>query len=270
MMKDVQHLEQLERYLRHKATDTERFEIETELGSNNTELSSELADFGLLFKGFNGLHHENFVAQLNTFEQNIKAEQQIPTPLQVASVNRTKLINRWIGRAAAVLLIPVAAWTFYYVQTDTPQQGLSGASLYASNFKAADNYLPDTRAVLTPDAPDAEINLAEGSNAYNKKDYATAARYFKIYLKSFPNRSDVKFYLGVSLLEQDLDLEANEIFKALATEPQNAYAEQATWYLALTYLKSNDKEKAKPLLEDLAKTASSTIKAQAQSLLNSL
>ena len=61
----------------------------------------------------------------------------------------------------------------------------------------------------------------------------------------------VLFYCGISYLELDKGSEAVTIFKSIKQKEQKQFVEQVKWYLALSYIKQNDFEKAIPILKEL-------------------
>ncbi len=92
--------------------------------------------------------------------------------------------------------------------------------------------------------------IEKAEQAYVNKQYQTAYTALSEAIKEQPNNVQAKLALGISALESDRTEEAKAIFKELSkgTSILKTYGQ---WYLALTYIKQGDNEKAKYLLEKL-------------------
>ncbi len=88
------------------------------------------------------------------------------------------------------------------------------------------------------------------SSAYVQQDWEKAAPLFESYLSSFNQYSDTQAYLalGICFLELDQYPKAQEYFSTINVLSSPYYFD-ARWYSALSYLKTEEGEKAKEQLE---------------------
>jgi hypothetical protein len=164
--------------------------------------------------------------------------------------------KRWFALAAAVALFLIAGWWLTL--------GLIDASdLYATNFSHYENDLV-VRQMGEGGVNDPE--LAAALKAYEARNYPLAETELTAYL-SAGGKSSTRLYLGISQLANDqLDAARTNLTAATKNERQT---NAANWYLALTELKANQPEAARPLLQQLA-NGNSLFKNRATALLNKL
>jgi len=112
--------------------------------------------------------------------------------------------------------------------------------------------------MLQSDAP--ESSLAE--QAFNDKDYATAAQYLKILKDTNPDNKIIQLYYGITLLEIDKIATATTVFSAISSgdTPLNYTAQ---WYTALGYLKAGKIDWCISVLQEIPSGAAEFNKAQA-------
>lgn len=93
-----------------------------------------------------------------------------------------------------------------------------------------------------------ELTLEKASKAFNTSDYATAERFLRA-ATSGQESTEPKLllYLGFCLLEQQKTEDAERIF--LQLKEYQSFADEARWYLALTYLSEGQWKKAAGELE---------------------
>jgi TolA-binding protein len=98
-----------------------------------------------------------------------------------------------------------------------------------------------------------ETTFNEAIDYFNKKDFRKALEGFQAYLKANPGSSKFEFLSGISYMEirnfPDAKLSFNKIIKRGA----NLYTEDANWYLAMCYLATSEKDKAKEQLHKIIK-----------------
>ena len=87
---------------------------------------------------------------------------------------------------------------------------------------------------------------------YNTNDYANAALFFSKVLESNPKDMQSALLKGVSNFEDQKYPEAKMSFTTVIDDNNNLFIETARWYLALCYIKTNDKDKAISQLKELA------------------
>lgn len=92
-------------------------------------------------------------------------------------------------------------------------------------------------------------NLKEAEEAFNTKNYKVAILLFEAILKE--NQSaEIRYFYGVSLLEDNQIKEAETIFKAIQSG-NSIYKNKAIWSLALAKLKQKDYQSCENLLKKI-------------------
>jgi tetratricopeptide (TPR) repeat protein len=79
---------------------------------------------------------------------------------------------------------------------------------------------------------------------YNTHDYAKAAVLFNKVVENNPKDMQSTLLSGISNFENNKYPEAKRSFGNVISDNDNLYIDQAEWYLALCYVKTNDREKA--------------------------
>lgn len=128
-------------------------------------------------------------------------------------------------------------------------------------------YEPPTtqRAALNGTAGDFTLAL----EFYNTKEYNKAAALFSKVLEHKPGDMQVELLNGVSNFEEKRYPEAKQSFGKVIDDKNNLFVDQAQWYLALCYLNTNEKEKAKQLLA-VIKNEEGIYKKEARKILRGL
>lgn len=91
---------------------------------------------------------------------------------------------------------------------------------------------------------------------FNIKDYRNAAHYFNKVLSSDPRYMESVMMIGVSRFEEENYPEAEVSFSKVIEHRDNLFLEDAQWYLALCYLKTNDIAKAVYSLTNIRESGS--------------
>lgn len=87
-----------------------------------------------------------------------------------------------------------------------------------------------------------------GLKYYNDRDYSNAASQFAKVLESNPYDMQTHMLSGVSSMEEKQFNEAKKSFSTVIDDNNNLFIESARWYLALCYVKTEDKDRASLLL----------------------
>jgi tetratricopeptide (TPR) repeat protein len=98
--------------------------------------------------------------------------------------------------------------------------------------------------------------LTDAIDYYKVGDYKTAIEYFTKVLKSDPDNMQTTFLSGISNYEMKNYPVAKQSFKKVAEENDNVYFEDAQWYLALCYLKTNEQDQAIEQFNNIKKSTS--------------
>ncbi|WOK08063.1 hypothetical protein RT717_05380 [Imperialibacter roseus] len=223
-----------EKYLQGKLTEAEKDAFEANLSpEEQEELAFEL-----------GVRER--------LEEELRKELRMKVAGFEKKVRPARRINpAYIGVAASLFL--VASLAFYL----TRQQ----ESLFDEYYQPYPNYeLTSVRG---------EQNLSDRQRAYQAYDdgkyEAAAASFGKLDSLSAPDY----FFRGICLIQMNNDALAVADFQRVAAMNDQDYVEAANWYTALIYVKLNDKDRAKALLEILA-SGNSEMASSSRKLLDRL
>ncbi len=136
--------------------------------------------------------------------------------------------------AASIALLAVAAFFLINIFFSTP----SGFDEFYSPYPAKSI----TRG--TSGGPQSEANIQ-----YSQGNYAQAAILFAEAVDSDPEQTELYIYLGVSYLEVNDYAAAIESLSQI--DINEKFGDDAAWYLAMTYLKTDMPEKAREQLEKI-------------------
>lgn len=95
---------------------------------------------------------------------------------------------------------------------------------------------------------EASADYILGLKYYNAKDYRNAASQFARVLERNPDDMQTHLLTGVSNMEEKQYNEAKKSFTTVIDDNNNLFIESARWYLALCYVKTEEKDKALQLL----------------------
>jgi tetratricopeptide (TPR) repeat protein len=116
---------------------------------------------------------------------------------------------------------------------------------YYSSYKAQ----ASSRSGLSETNADFTLAL----ELYNAKDYGKAALYFNKVVESNPKDMQSTLLNGISNFENNQYPEAKKSFRNVIEDNNNLYIDQAQWYLALCYIRTDEKDKAIRQLEMIKK-----------------
>lgn len=142
--------------------------------------------------------------------------------------------------AASIVLLCLIGWLAFspFGSPATPPE------LFAQNFEA---YTAPSN--FRGDVPKDKLDSA--FIPYRKGDYPNTLLRLEALGKVYQNNEQILFFSGIcELAAGDVSLAQNYLEQVLAL-PDNQSKVQTQWYLALSWLKADQKEKARPLLLEL-------------------
>lgn len=247
----------LERYIENDISDQEKKEVKARL-STEVEFRSLLIQLKELILGIKYTGRQEILAHLEQIEANLPPI--ILDDNQVAMVpDTTPSVSRkwWVGIAASVLII----FTVGVLYLSNGSKSMD--ELYADNF----GHYPNLVETITRGELDIESQRKMAFMAYENQDYEQAA----LLLSTLPDEekdSSILLYMGISYMFIDKDTEAIQSLEA-GLQSGGEYQDQIKWYLGLSYLKVENKEKAIALFEEISASEYSK-KEEAKAILESL
>ena len=201
------------------------------------------------------------------FEETVTDKVEDQTVTKEAKVRSISIFRR-LAIAASFALLLTAGW-FMFAQPNTPEQ------LFADNFTIHQDVLSveiEDRLAETGFGTNKEAlnKLQQGINSYTAGDYQQAINQFSTFQSAAGDDAladYARFYQAISLLETKDISKAQEILEKLITKPSFPLIDDANWYLALIYLKQDNKQGATFILRTLS--LSDTYKERAAKLLES-
>jgi tetratricopeptide (TPR) repeat protein len=235
----------IESYLQGELDAKQKNEVEERLGADMA-FKELFFDTRIMLEGLGKLRHRTLLNRIDQLEANLG------NPLE--KKNETKTVFWTIQRVAAAFigLAIVATVSLYLIRGNTE---VTGNELYKEYFIAYENAIvPITRGEDDPTL------LVRTFRAYESENYATAITLFDELLK-VDEREFISFYGAIAYMGAGDAQKAAGLLKKLVTE-KGEFAQQATWYLALNYIKLEDNDNAKSLLITLVENTTYNERAQ--------
>jgi tetratricopeptide (TPR) repeat protein len=157
------------------------------------------------------------------------------------SIHKTKKKPAYL-KYAAVVAVLVAIGTLAIFS----DRNLSNDEILTRFYK---EYAPPTAQRTGTLSTNADFTLA--LEYYNTHDYQQAASLFNKVLKNNPEDMQSALLKGVSNFEFKKYPEAKQSFVDVISDNNNLFIETAKWYLALCYVKTDEREKAIQHLEEI-------------------
>lgn len=235
-MHSVYRIEQMEAYLNNELSDEELASFETELSSNE-DLVSEIN----LIKDIDRALTESDVMSLRNKLKRVAGDAASEKQAERSFATKTKHRRILVASIAAslILLLGIAG----LISRNTSQNEIYQRfyTTYQINGIAREASLS------------ADQTLASAMREYDNKDYAAALSLFQKVIDADRNNVVGHFYAGVSLQETGKYNKAISEYQEVIAQKDNLFVEQAQWFVALCFLKTNEEEKAYRQFTEIAK-----------------
>jgi tetratricopeptide (TPR) repeat protein len=223
----------IDRHLRNELTGEEAKQLE-ELIQKDPDFANSLAlhkeiQFTLADKG------------LRNFQQLVKEADEAYAAAPPSAAPR-KIIPLYLKIAASVALLVAIGAAIFLMRTPPSHTDLFNE--YFATYSAPVNF-------RSGDSPYADEDWKQALAYYDGGHYEEAIPYLTKVIANKPSNKLAQLLRGVGHLALGATAEAEQDFNALIEQGENLFVDQAKWYLALTYLKQGDTEKAKSLLDAL-------------------
>jgi tetratricopeptide (TPR) repeat protein len=249
MKNNFKHSASVEQYLSGEMLPAERENFEREVASN-PGLAAELRlsraiDSALLKDDIIDFRKKILVAN----KENKKEQRDVP-------VVRLYARKIWYAAASFILLATLGSTLYFSVPS-----GNSTDNLF-KQYYSSENLIDVTRA--------GDANIVEAVIKFQEKDYQLSARLFQKILEKDSDNIACWFYFGISSIETENFEQAEKAFNHIIADNENLYVEHAEWYLGLSYLKSNQLDKAHQQFETISKNADNVHQDDATRLIEKL
>jgi len=248
-MKTVDFSYFIERYNAGEMSDTEKEWFLKEL-EGNEDLRNEV---DLRKRTDEVLKNQKVMSLRNKLAEIEKQRSELKSP---AHTSRKTVYVRYAAVFAGLLIIGTLAFL--------PGKNLTNEDIMKQYYKI---YEPPTSQRSASSSTDADFSLA--LEFYNAHDYDKAEALFTKVLESKPNDMQTVLLKGVTNFEEKKYPEAKRSFGRVIDDKNNLYIDQAEWYLALCYLNTNERDKAKELFSAISKE-SGIFQADAKKIIKGL
>jgi TolA-binding protein len=234
-MKDVDYLD-IEKYLQGELSDDELQMFNKRLNSE-VDFAKEVALYEDINKTLTSraVHRDEENKLRKTLKNLSKEQDSKPTSetKKEVKVFRLKSYTKFLVAASIVLFLGVLIFK-------------NGQPSF-NNFSNYDNLELVVRG-------DSDKSLIKAQEAFNSKDYKTAADELSNLVKKYRTKIELQLYLAISLIEIDKFELAEKILDKII-KGKSVYVNKATWHLALSKLKQKDYEACKMVLKTISKDA---------------
>jgi TolA-binding protein len=232
-MKTIDFSHFIERYIAGEMGDEEKQWFEKEL-EGNANLRTEV---DLRKKTDLALKNQNIISLRNKLSEIEKRRREAEVTV------RKPIMPVYLKYAAAITVVAVIGGTWLF-------NGNTAGNDEIIN-KYYKSYEPPASQRSGQVIDNADFTLA--LEFYNTNDYANAALFFSKVVAGNPKDMQSVLLYGVSTFEDKKYPEAKISFTTVIDDNNNLFIETAKWYLALCYVKTNEKEKAIGLLQVITK-----------------
>ncbi len=179
--------------------------------------------------------------------------------IELHTANKSTTVRRLSVRRILSIAAGVAVVTAFMFLLRKPNY--SSSELFASYYAPYENHI-----VSRGDGDD--VILERAMSAYDNQNYQRAASLLQPYLEANPDERSVALYLGIAQMEiSNYGAAETHLIEAL-NDP--LYQQQADWYLALLYLRMDEKTKASQTLEKIVNMGDHYKEMEARELLRKL
>ncbi len=240
----MKHQDLIHKYFSGELSDKEQSEFD-KLLENNVEFQEEVAFQRDVKKMIAAKERNKRKQLLKQYEQD-----------RHGGVESSKFIWKRLAVAASVIIIAGLGWYLSLLLGNNLQ------NLYEENYEL----YPNTIYSIDRSDNDNTI-LRQAFVAYESGEHQKAIELF-LELKKNNNAENLEFYLGQSYLQENKTIEAIEVFKKVVEANKN-FSQEASWYIALSYLKAENQSMAVRHLETIIQN-NTYKKEQAKILLNKI
>ncbi|HMG14119.1 MAG TPA: tetratricopeptide repeat protein [Saprospiraceae bacterium] len=185
---------------------------------------------------------------LNKLPREFMQTSDIKKEVELKTIEYPLNNNRYWLRIAAgvILLIGITSLLWQYMNKP------AGNNLYTDNFKPLP---PISNTVRGENSNAKSETISDAMMAYGLGQYNKAINLFKQNLVHNSLDNESQLYLGISYLADNRPQNAIDALRKVRINSEE-YFNEASWYLALSYLKMSDAGKTEKILHELVKNES--------------
>lgn len=205
---------------------------------------------------------QNFDKILSSLDEKIDQLSGIKTsgtPADEEKKTNPRTWGKWMAVAATVLLL-VGVSVYIFQDKKTPEQ-----QLFATYFSPRVHPDAPMRGESTASLEETEM---KAMYAYEAEDFKKSVNYYEVLVNEYPKSSKHALFLSISYLGVNNPQKAINVLSRL-NNVDESYKTDIAWYLALAYLKNNERNAARIILEKLA-LEDSFYSESAREILNAL
>jgi tetratricopeptide (TPR) repeat protein len=221
-----EEFERIERYLIGEMPEAERLAFEQEMAADGS-LRQYVKEIKIILEE---VETTNLRHTLDRFHEEIAATKTVPLSLQSKKL-------AWIPWAvAASLILALGLWV------------LVGGGRSANERLFTTYFEPDPGLVTAMGVSD-QYEFDRGMVDYKMAQYQAAIERWEKLLQQKPKNDTLNYFLGASYLASEQSDMAAAYFQTALESQNSIFADDAWWYLGLTWLKQGEIDKAKDALQ---------------------
>ncbi|MEM9917931.1 MAG: tetratricopeptide repeat protein [Bacteroidota bacterium] len=251
-MDEQSNINQIEAYLMDALNEQERLDFESRM-ARDSQLAKEVRRRKKMIEGVEYFGAERLKDRLKTIHSEVigsDADAVVAPPK-----GRFKAL--YLLAAAAVVLLLLSLWFLL------PGKQLPPAEIYAANFEAYDMQSA-VRSTTGDPLPD------QAKTQYTSGEYETALATLLTLLDQDANNVTYLLGAGNCYLQLGQAAKALPFFQRVLETDDLLFKDTARWYQALTYLKLNQPDAARPILQRLAAEVGGDFQEKAQTVLEQM
>ena len=270
-----QDIEQIERYLLGELTDEEETTVEQRINTDPV-FADEVSFMRDIINVSRQEGRQDLRENLKKAEQKEaeKIEGEVNQETETKNKqNKSNIINRrnWFYWASA---LAAAVFIGYFFGVIIPSG--HGKKIYNEHFEPYPNkVIPSTRGEEVPENfahfSQEEYNLVvRAMKHYQRGNYKEASELFERHVERNRENAALILYKGISQLKSGKEEQAEMNFSYLLNLKNVEFQQEAQWYKALTYLKTNDTEDAWEILRKISETPGHPYKKKAEKVIGEI
>jgi hypothetical protein len=259
MIENIALTELIDRYLGGELNPQEKAAFEKRL-TTEAALVEQVALHRQITASIKSSGRAGLLAMLAEEDAKMPAYQEVeieekPEAKVIAFNNTSRQMYYWAAAAVLLLLVPF----IFIIRNNSSPERLAGKY-----------FQPYENQWVPANGDTAELST-QAMNHYEKGNHALVLPLLEKMLgNNTAAEAEVQFYKGNSHLALNHAKDAIASFEAVLAMPANQYTEEAQWYLSLSYIKADEKAKAKELLSTIVATQNHPFHQKATDLLKKL